>query len=215
VHLDLADFEELERAPASSTDIEKAHNEQKQGDFMWKKTLLLVGLVMLTVAPAHAQSIGFGPQLGYYRAKDADQGNFMGGLALRLKMLPLIGVEASINYRQERYANDAVTVRSWPLMVTGLVYPLPFLYWAMGVGWYNTTFDFDQDKFPLQNLADETKQEFGWHFGAGTELPVSPNFKLTGDLRYVFLNYDFDQVPGLGNLDSNFYVVTVGLIFGI
>lgn len=182
---------------------------------MWKRTLLLVGLIALTVVPVHAQGIGVGPQLGYYRAKDADEGNFMGGLALRLKMLPVLGVEASINYRQEKYANDAVTVRSWPLMVTGLVYPLPFVYGAMGVGWYNVTFDFDQNLIPLQNLQDETKQEFGWHFGAGAELPVGPNFKLTGDVRYVFLNYDFKQIPGIGDLDSNFYVVTVGLLFGM
>jgi opacity protein-like surface antigen len=174
----------------------------------------MAGLTILTVAPVHAQSIGIGPQLGYYRAQDADEGNFMGGLALRLRMLPLIGVEASINYRQERYADDAVTVRSWPVMVTGLVYPLPFIYGAMGVGWYRTTFDYDQSRFPLQNLADETNQEFGWHFGAGAELPVGPSFRLTGDIRYVFLDYDFQQVPGLGNVDSNFYVVTAGLLFG-
>jgi opacity protein-like surface antigen len=180
---------------------------------MWKKTLLLMGLITLMVAQVNAQSISLGPQVGYYRVRDADKGNFMGGVACRLKLIPVLGVEASINYRQEKYANDALTVRSWPVMVTGLIYPLPFVYGAMGAGWYNTTIDYDQCKLPL--FKDETTQKVGWHFGGGVELPVGSNFKLTGDIRYVFLNYDFKEIPGSGDLKSNFYVITVGFLFGL
>ena len=68
---------------------------------MWKKTLLTMGLVASMVAQVNAQSISLGPQLGYYRVRDADEGNLMGGVALRLNLIPVIGVEASINYRQE------------------------------------------------------------------------------------------------------------------
>jgi len=100
-------------------------------------------------------------------------------------------------------------------MVTGLIYPLPIVYGAIGAGWYNTTFDYDQSKFPLQAFEDETKQEFGWHFGGGVELPVGSNFKLTADIRYVFLNYDFNEIPGSSHLDSNFYVLTAGFLFGL
>lgn len=180
---------------------------------MWKKTLLLTGLITLMVVQTNAQSIHLGPQLGYYRAQDADKGNFMGGAALRATLVPVLGVEASINYRQEKYADGALTVRSWPVMVTGLIYPLPFVYGAMGAGWYNTTFDYNQDKLP--GIHNDTSQEFGWHFGAGVELPVGLFFKLTGDVRYVFLDYDFKEIPGSGDLKSNFYVVTVGLLFGL
>ena len=181
---------------------------------MWKKTLLIMGLTALLVAQVNAQSVSLGPQVGYYKAQDTD-GNFMGGVAWRLKLMPVLGVEASINYRQEKYANDALTVRSWPIMVTGLIYPLPIVYGAIGAGWYNTTFDYDQSKFPLQAFKDETKQEVGWHFGGGVELPVGSNFKLTADIRYVFLNYDFEEIPGSGDLESNFYVLTVGFLFGL
>jgi opacity protein-like surface antigen len=180
---------------------------------MWKKTLLIMGLTALMVAQVNAQSVSLGPQVGYYKVRDADQGNFMGGVALRLKLIPVIGVEASINYRQEKYANDALTVRSWPVMVTGLIYPLPIVYGAIGAGWYNTTIDYDQSKLP--SLKDETTQKVGWHFGGGVELPVGSNFKLTGDIRYVFLNYDFKEIPGRGDLKSNFYVITVGFLFGL
>ncbi|MDZ7721554.1 MAG: outer membrane beta-barrel protein [candidate division KSB1 bacterium] len=151
-------------------------------------------------------------QVGYYKAQDAD-GNFMGGVAWRFKFTPMLGLEASINYRQEKYANDALTIRSWPIIMSGLIYPTPLAYGAIGAGWYNTTMDYDQEKFSF--LKDETKQEFGWHFGGGTELPVGSNLKLTGDIRYVFLDYDFKEIPGSSNLESNFYVITIGLLFGL
>ncbi|MCX5801037.1 MAG: outer membrane beta-barrel protein [Candidatus Eisenbacteria bacterium] len=180
---------------------------------MGKKTLLILGLITLVVTQVNAQSISLGPQVGYYKVQDADEGKFMGGAACRLKLTPVIGVEASINYRQETYADELLTVRSWPVMVTGLIYPLPIVYGAIGAGWYNTTFDYDQDRLPL--FDDETTQAFGWHFGGGVEVPVGPSFKLTADVRYVFLNYDFKEIPGSEDLDSNFTVVTVGFLFGL
>ena len=179
---------------------------------MWKKILLILGLITVLVAPVNAQSVSLGPQAGYYKAQDAD-GNFMGGVAWRFKFTPLFGLEASINYRQEKYADDALTVRNWPIMVTGLIYPLSLVYGAIGAGWYSVTLDYDQDKLPL--LKDETTQEFGWHFGGGVEFPVGSSFKLTGDIRYVFLNYDFKEIPGTGDLKSNFYVITVGFLYGL
>ncbi len=182
---------------------------------MWKKILLTTALITLMATQVNAQSIGLGPQLGYQKAQDADKGDLMGGVALRLKLTPALGAEASVNYRQETYADEALTVRNWPVMVTGLIYPFPMVYGAVGAGWYNTTFDYNQSKFPSSSLKDETKQEFGWHFGAGVELPVGPTLKLTGDIRYVFLNYDFQQIPGRGDLKSDFYVATVGILFGL
>jgi len=135
----------------------------------------------------------------------------MGGVAWRLKLMPVLGVEASINYRQETYLNDVITVQSWPVMVTGLIYPFPIVYVAMGVGWYNLTFDYNQDKLPL--LKDETAQRYGWHFGSGVELPISLNFKLVGDTRFVFLDYDFKEIPGSNDLNSNFYIASIGFLF--
>ncbi len=178
-----------------------------------KKVSLMLGLAALMATQVHAQSIGIGPQVGYFRAKDADEGNFTGGAALRLKMTPFLGVEASIGYRQEQYADDLLTVRSWPVMITGLIYPLPIIYGAMGFGWYNTTFDYDQVSLPL--LKDDTVQKVGWHFGGGMELPIGTKIKLTTDIRYVFLDYDFEEVPGSGDMSSNFYVITAGILFAL
>jgi opacity protein-like surface antigen len=178
---------------------------------MWTKTLSLIGLVALMAVPVSATGISIGPQLGYYKARDADNGSFIGGATCRLKVTPFFGAEASINYRQESYANDLVTVRSWPVMVTGLLYPVPVVYGAIGAGWYNTTFDYNQNKVPI--LTDETTQKFGWHFGGGVEAPAGLNIKLIGDIRYVFIDYDFEDVPG--NPKSDFFVIMAGVLFSL
>jgi len=178
---------------------------------MWTKALAFMGFVTLMVGQLNAASISLGPQLGFYKAQDADNGSFIGGVTCRLKFTPVLGAEASINYRQETYGNDAVTVRSWPVMVTGLLYPLPVVYGAIGAGWYNTTFDYNQSLLPF--LADETKQEFGWHFGGGVEAPAGPNIKLIGDIRYVFLDYDFQDVPG--NPKNDFFVIMAAVLFSL
>jgi opacity protein-like surface antigen len=102
-------------------------------------------------------------------------------------------------------------------MVTALLYPIDILYGAIGVGWYNTAFDYKPTIFNL-NGSSETEQKFGWHFGAGVQFPLggstdNPSSILTADLRYVFLNYDFRQMPGASNLKSDFVVLNIGLLF--
>lgn len=182
---------------------------------MFKKLMFLGAALLFAISTASAQGLGFGPQVGYYKAKDADKGNVMVGAALRLKLTSSFGIEGSINYRQEEYADGALKVRSWPVMATALFYPLPIVYGAAGAGWYNTTFDYDQSKLGFTSLKDETKQEVGWHFGGGLEIPFGSHSKLAADIRYVFIDYEFGQLPGSKDLKSNFYVVTVGYLMGL
>ncbi len=99
-------------------------------------------------------------------------------------------------------------------MATGLIYPLPILYGAVGFGGYSLNFDFDQNKAP--GSQDQTMKKVGWHFGGGLELPIGSAFKLTGDVRYVFLDYKFEELPGHGNLkNSDFFIITAGLLFNL
>ena len=181
---------------------------------MWKLALLAFALMFIAGSRAYAQGAYLGPQLGIYNARDADNAKLMGGAALRLNLSPALGIEGSINYREEEYAQGKVTARSWPVMVTGLLYPVPVLYGAIGVGWYNTTLDYDGGKIGRE-INSETKQKFGWHFGGGVELPVGSTAKLVGDIRYVFLNYNFKALPGSNGVNSDFYVITAGLLFGL
>jgi opacity protein-like surface antigen len=182
---------------------------------MFRKGLLITGIaiIILAVAQVEAQGVAIGPQVGYYKVQDADEGNFIGGVTIRFKAKSSFGLEASINYRQEKYANNSLTVRSWPVMVTGLFYPLPIVYGAIGAGWYNTTFDYNQNKLPF--VKDKTSQEFGWHFGAGVDIPIGDKSSIIADIRYVFLNYNFEDFPGSNDLNSNFFVITAGFLFGL
>jgi opacity protein-like surface antigen len=182
---------------------------------MWKPVLLILGLALSMIVNASAQGVGLGPQLGYQRGRDADNGNLMVGAALRMKLGPGLGVEGSLGYREQSYSNGAVTVRDWPVMLTGLIYPFPMIYGAMGAGWYNTSFDYDQSRFLPGTVSNETKQNVGWHFGGGLELPTGATSKLTADIRYVFLNYNFTAVPGSSGVNSDFYVLTVGYLFDL
>lgn len=182
---------------------------------MFKKVALVLMLSIAVASQAGAQSLRLGPQVGYQKAKDADAGKLMGGAVLRLKLTSALGVEGAINYRQEKYSDGALTVRSWPVMASALIYPLPFIHGTMGAGWYNTTLDYDQSRLGLAAPKDETSQEFGWHFGGGAELPIGGKTKLAADIRYVFLNYDFKTLPGSRELKNDFYVATVGLLWGL
>ncbi|HQI49423.1 MAG TPA: hypothetical protein PLN61_12265, partial [bacterium] len=58
----------------------------------------------------------------------------------------------------------------------------------------------------------QTTSTLGYHLGAGLELPVS-NMKLTADVRYVFLNYDLDNIGNKEQPDSDFLAITLGLLW--
>jgi len=188
-------------------------------------TMLIVVLMTCASFQASAQSdtpqktgAAIGPQVGFYKAQDADAAKAMGGIALRIKLSDAIGVEGSINYKNEEYSNGYVNVKSWPMMLTGLIYPLPIVYGAIGAGWYNTAIEYNVPSTiltPAVTLTSETQQQFGWHFGGGVELPIGSVMKLVGDIRYVYLDYNFKNFPGSDGVRSNFYVMTAGLLFNL
>jgi opacity protein-like surface antigen len=72
----------------------------------------------------------------------------------------------------------------WPVTASLWLTPLSMLYAGGGVGWYHTTFDYNE-ALPLQ---DTTKQKFGVHLGGGLTLPLAPVLGLDLQGRYVFLN---------------------------
>ena len=188
---------------------------------MINKAMLMISFIILFTVFGYAQDAKtyIGPQLGWQKASDADNGKLMPGGAIRIRLTPSLSVEGSINYRQEEYANSNIKVTTWPVMITGMIYPVNTVYGAIGVGWYNSAIDYSS-QYHAQGLNDSREQKFGWHFGAGTEIPLTesknpPGAILTADFRYVFLNYNFTEVPGSKDITSNYFVVTLGLLFGI
>jgi len=169
-------------------------------------------IMFFTLIPAlFAQGIMIGPELGYFKAQDAD-GSVLFGAQARLQLNDLLSIEGAIDYKSEKYNNDMVDVTSYPVQVTALIYPIPIAYGAIGAGWYNTNYSVDfPDNVPLENY-DETTSEFGYHFGGGVQLPIGDKAAISGDIRYVFLNYDFEKIPGQ-EVDANFFVIKASILF--
>ena len=178
-----------------------------------KRILLLftMALTLLSLAsPANAKA-QLGLHLGVQKAQDADDANTIFGALVRSKSRDW-GIEASIDYRQDKYFDGLVTVRSWPVMLTLLYYPIPVIHADLGAGWYNTTIDYNND-LELLGARDNTTQEFGWHFGGGVEFPLE-KITLTADVRYVFIDYNWNYIPGTGGRKGNGYLLTFGVLFG-
>ena len=176
---------------------------------------LLLSICIALPLSVHGQiGVSFGPHVGIQKAQDAEKSNFLVGATMRLRFMSALGAEGNISYRQEDFAANSFTSKSWPVTVTGLLYPLPFLYGGVGAGWYNTTFDFD-DATNNAGFEDRTEQEFGWHLAVGLELPASPSIALFGDVRYVFLDYNLKDVPSavLNDVNADFYSINAGLLF--
>ncbi len=180
---------------------------------------MFLALCVITSLPLSAQTgVWFGPQVGLYKAQDANESRGMLGLALRMKLSDAVGIEGSLNYRRELYADDHISVRTWPVMVTGLLYPVPFLYGAIGAGWYNSRIEYSIPSGYLGGAAvitGETQQRFGWHFGGGLDASLTSSVKLFADIKYVFLDYEFQQFPGSNGVNSNFTVTSIGLLFAL
>lgn len=182
---------------------------------MFKKSFLII-VIFFIASVCYAQNIrnpvSIGPQAGWHKAADADDGKWMFGGALKIKFTDALGVEGSINYREEDYRNGAIELTQWPVLLSGLFYIVPQVYGLAGIGWYNTKIEFQA---PLVDLADRTSQEFGWHFGAGVDIPLGEAAYLTTDFRYTFIDYEFEEVPGTDEINSDFFIVKAGIMFMI
>lgn len=162
--------------------------------------ILRMGLALLVLCPvsalvmdgsdgADAPGFGLGPRGGFYDARDGDEGTFTGGLQARMRVLPFLGIEGSVDYHQSEFANGTMEVRTYPVMVSGLLYffPNPVIspYLLAGVGWHFQDIEF-------QTGTDRSTQ-FGGQAGAGFDIPLGSHTTLDLDVRYIFLNFD-DEV---------------------
>jgi opacity protein-like surface antigen len=181
---------------------------------MFSKVMLIFTVMLLVTVTAVAQEIrnpaSIGPHVGWYKSADADDGSLMWGGAIKMKLTNAFGAEGSVDYRVDDYRNESIIVRSWPVMLTGLIYPVENIYGAVGIGWYNSEIDFEKE---LDFVPSKSEQEFGWHFGAGIEIPLNEALLLNGDFRYTFLDYNFEQVPGSDEINSDIFAITAGLLF--
>jgi hypothetical protein len=169
---------------------------------------LFLALLLIGVQVARAAEII--PSIGVARAIDSDddQARISGGLAFRAPILSIFKTEVGVQYRSENRLDDNLHIRQWPITGSLWLNPMPALYLGGGVGWYHTTYDYD-DGLPVE---DETTQDFGVHLGAGLEVPLGPSIGLDMNGRYVFLENVEDKLS-TEEFDPDFWSTTVGLAF--
>lgn len=194
-----------------------------------KKTLIILTFFLSAITfAASAQTatdrasiedtFGFGPRLGYYKATDAEEGNFYGGLQARFRPGAVFGVEASIEYRGgQSYGIGDYTVETSFVPITASILLLAPIsdtfvpYGLAGVGAYYTMYTFSDEAANL-GFEDDSEFNIGYHLGFGAELPLSSNVALNADYRYLFLNPDDGEASLEGaSFDGN--VFTAGLTF--
>ena len=168
---------------------------------------LFLALLLIGVQVARAAEII--PSIGVARAIDSDddQARVSGGLAFRAPFLSVFESEIGVQYRTENRFDGALHVRQWPITGSLWLKPMAALYVGGGVGWYQTSYDYEDDA-----LGDETTQDFGVHLGGGLAVPLGPSLGLDLNGRYVFLE-DVDQKLSTENFDPDFWSTTVGLAF--
>jgi hypothetical protein len=162
----------------------------------------------LAVSPAAAAS-EIVPSVGLTRAVDNDgDANVFGSLAFRHRLAPVLLSEIDISYRSEDYFDDMLHVRMWPVTASLYLSPVPALYAGAGVGWYNVTFDYENDLL----FEDDTSQEFGVHVGGGLQVPLAPSAAVDLNGRYVFMQeQESPLVPD--EFDPDFWATRLGLAF--
>jgi len=167
---------------------------------------LLAGSAQAQGDPAR---VGVGGHYTLSRNTEFDETSHMVGGQLRIRG-PVFGVEGAVDYRSEELVSG-VDLKTWPVTASALIYPIPMLYGLAGVGWYHSTLAFDTDL-----IDDQTSSEIGYHVGAGAELPVAAGLALAMDVRWVFIEYDFDRVDefeDLGNADSDYMTAHAGILY--
>jgi hypothetical protein len=151
------------------------------------------------------------PSVGMTRpVEGSNESEFSAGLALRGELLPILKDEIAVSYRSESRFNDALRVRMYPITASLWLQPVPAIYAGGGVGFYNTTLDYDQDVVPL--VEDETRQEFGVHLGGGLRVPLATAAAVDLSGRYVMMrDQESPLVPE--RFDPDFWSANLGLAF--
>jgi hypothetical protein len=169
-------------------------------------------LIMLVVGVQMARAAEIIPSIGITKPVDGDEdAEVFGGIAFRGEIASIFKPEIGVAYRQENRLDDNLEVRMWPVTASLWISPVPALYAGAGVGWYHTTYDFDEDAFAVP-VEDETSSEFGVHLGGGLMVPLGPRLGVDLNGRYVmFQDQDDRLVPE--NFDPDFWSTSLGLAF--
>lgn len=188
---------------------------------VWTGIALLLVLSAAGATEAEARIFGVGGFVGYSRARDADDGTYHVGGDLSLRPLEFLGARLEIGYREDEFdvggeGFQEAEVESIPILLSAQIFPFgerlkpfsPFL--IGGGGWFvtRTREEFRSGEGTVRFT--RTRAEQAWHIGGGLDWNVGDHLTLTGDLRWVFLDVDFREVP---EADADGIWATAGLKF--
>lgn len=142
-----------------------------------------------------------GAHLGYLKHPDADDPTVFYGLHLRIGLVEWLSIEGSVDVAKSDFADGDAELSVVPIQVTAILKPfqgLPIVpYGVVGIGWY--FLDIDVDSLSEKDSSDV----FGFHLGAGAELPLGESFALHADFRWIFAGEpDFDDISGSTDEDE-------------
>jgi opacity protein-like surface antigen len=190
---------------------------------MKRTAIICASLLFLIPAAGMCQlsnTFGIGPRMGYYKAKDADNGNFLGGLQVRAHLGKVLGVEGAASYRTAatyKVKGYSLKEREVPVTASLLLYiPISdhFEPYALGgFGAYYTFYDYSDDAKSIPGVHNHHKVTFGYHLGFGLEIPFTKHVALDADYRYVFLNPKSDTFGEVGDADFSGNMFTGALMF--
>jgi hypothetical protein len=171
------------------------------------------GPVELESAPRLHMSPELGLRAGYFKPRDADDGEWFGGVQLRLPLAPSLALEGSIELHSSDFADGDIEVIQYPVQATLLVFLFPEApvcpYLLGGLGWYYTRIEFSGF---LEGLDDETDYFFGGHLGFGVRLGVGGSAALNADVRYIFAEPNEDALED-EEFDTLQFVLAVSFPF--
>jgi len=172
-------------------------------------TILPLAVLLFVAGRAHAASGEIVPAFGITKPVDGGDAKMSGNLALRGHPLPMLMTEIGAGYRTESRFDDQLKIRQWP--ITASLYlspPNSIVYGGAGVGWYHSTFDYQEST----GIPDETTQQFGVHLGGGFQVPLGARAGVDLNGRYVMLrDQQSHLVPEKFNPD--FWTTQLGLSF--
>jgi hypothetical protein len=174
----------------------------------------IAALALVLVVPQRADavlSLSLGPHIGWVYTKDSEENLFTYGGAARLSILQFLTAELAVQYQKEDTGQGDIA--TLPIQLSGMLNIMPFLHGTVGFGYYSVDASLEGVSSTLGSI-DDTAQDAAMHIGAGVNFPLATRGTLTGELRYVFLDYSLDDVNGQPiDVDADFFQITAGVLF--
>jgi opacity protein-like surface antigen len=156
-----------------------------------------------TPEPLISNTVGFGASAGYAVCPNAHIGAPQLQFLSRIRLGAVVGFEGMVGYTGEHRfsfitaAGEDLSASVHRIPVTGsllLFIPLaptftPYL--VGGVGAHYVILDYSEDI--NEAISDKSKTRFGYHLGAGLEIPLNEHVAILGDYRYLYVDNAFEE----------------------